>query len=211
MCITHAKPKKVDCPTTVYKAMVKRTICYGDNTEICSYATPYFEQHIEKEIVENGGTMEAKSPKYVPTIAEQAKGIGPGYIHAYSDLGSAASELFVFFRSHIDKVWDNYYELEDFKIGTVKIETEIWECEVPASEEENYCWEGLFDGNEDISSLCARRMKFVRKVEEDELNNAYREWQEKKPIPQWMLQGTNPVLCGNGNLIVGINSIMGTV
>lgn len=182
MCITHAKPKKVDSPIKVYKAILKKNIYYFDGTETYYYHTPFYNVYLNKEVIENGGTVEARNPEHVPSYDDIVRfGIGQGYVHAYSDIETAASELFTFFRSHIDRGMQKLY-VDESGYTFSSLKTEIWECEVPVSEDENYCWEGLFDGNEDIGSLCARRMKFVRKVEEDELNNAYREWQEKKPI-----------------------------
>lgn len=152
MCLTLASEVKVDKPLVCYKTVEK---C--DNG---GYRSPYRYTTIGKDVIGGKNPYRARRTKN-DNVGGNSK--NSGYIHAYADLKSAAGEYFGFFK-RIKNALKEY--------GTY-VTPEVWECEIPVSDEKNYCFQGVFDYDFDVHAVCSREIVFRRKMEENELLAAY--------------------------------------
>ena len=153
MCLTLPSEVKVDKPLVCYKTVEK--------CDDGGYRSPYRYTTIGKDTIRGKKPYRARRTKNDNVWGNSKNG---GYIHAYADLKSAAAgEYFDFFK----RMKNEYKEYDTY------VTPEVWECEIPVSDEKNYCFRGAFDDNLNVHAVCSREIVFRRKMEENELLAAY--------------------------------------
>lgn len=146
MCLYKAKRIKVEKPMKVYKILVR----FGGD-----YTTPFSLCKVSERVVNGDGCFHAEG---VCVEEDEPFKVEEGYIHCYVGIKDVSREWFSYFLSIIRR---------RFFTEETDINFEVFECEVPIGTD---CFEGCF---EMMAGVVARKIRFVRRVGEDELMEHY--------------------------------------
>lgn len=151
MCIQNARHIPMEGkPITVYKVVLRCNTL--DEEDGIRYETPFRGVTIEKDILrgerpfEAGRVLFGDNPSAFGTV-------NSGYIHTYADKYSAIKDYRFYYRHALEN--------NDRKV-------EIYECEVPATED--HYWYGVFDDDSSLECVGAKKIVFKRKLPQEEID-----------------------------------------
>lgn len=154
MCLTSPKQIKVVKPIRIYKVVMRipATDAAGNPIHKYVYKTPFFNTYIADDIINGIRPFVAQDPNYVGN-RDVIKG---GYIHAYRSLKTAVSE------------YKSYFSTLPAEYPGVKYL--IYQCEIPVSEDNRYCYIGYFDGDHSTTAIAARQIIFKKEVSWEQID-----------------------------------------
>ena len=154
MCLTSPKQIKVVKPIKIYKVVMRipATDAAGNPIDKYVYKTPFYNTYIANDIIDGKRPFVARDPNYVGN-RNVIKG---GYIHAYRSLKTAVSEYKSYFSTLLIEYPGAKYQ--------------IYQCEIPVSKDDRYCYIGYFDGDRSTTAIAARQIIFKKEVSEEQIN-----------------------------------------
>lgn len=155
MCLSNPRKIKVIEPIRVYKAVIH---VHNGFPSKDFWKSPFRCTPIDSDIITGKKPFRAEMLEFTPSSEYVKHGIDKGYIHTYSSIEDAAFDYFT------------YYSNGNSENGSRVVE--IYECEIPPCQDDNYCWKGNFDIGI-LHVTAARQINFIRKLTEEELRKVF--------------------------------------
>ena len=150
--------------------------------------TPFKRTEVPQEVLSGEKPFKARLLGWNPS--DEPESINEGYVHCYSGYEGLLNDI-EYYLVMTGQQLDNK---EEDKLAYCELM--VFECEIPASKKSKYCWE-----NKATQDICARQVKFLRRIPVDELLGELKKVFEKrhgisyKTLPGNYREGPNFYLC----------------
>ena len=164
MCLYNPVEVEIQEPRKVLKVLYRARDLENGSVVVM---TPFKHTEVPQEVLSGEKPFKARLLGWNPS--DEPESINEGYVHCYSGYEGLLNDIeyyLVMCGGQLDNEKEN-----DFAY----CELMVFECEIPASKNAKYCWE-----NKTTQDICARQVKFLRRVPVDELLEELKKVFEKR-------------------------------